>query len=461
VVGAGIAGCVTAYQLARAGLEVLVIERGTQPGVKNLSGGVLYSRVMEDLWPDFVHEAPVERIITRNCLTFLNARSHVSIGYHDERLADPVNAVSVLRARLDAWLGEQCEQAGATVMPGVLVESLVIDGERVTGVRAGDDELRAHVVVAADGVNSLLCRNAGIRSSEPPRHLGLGVKSVIALRRDVLEARFSLNGNERVAYAVVGDCTRGLGGGGFLYTNRESILVGVVVRLDELARSAASSSELHHHFLSHPAIAPRLDGGELVEYGSHLIAEGGRAMVHDLTRPGLVVVGDAAGLTLNTGFTVRGMDLAAGSGIVAAKAIHAALGAGDTSQERLGEYETELDRSFVGRDMKTFAKTPAFLENPRMYGAYGQLVADMLYGIYRLDTSPRRHLVATCLRTLRQSPVKMRELAHDAASAIGALRRLSLARFQSAWPKTDTRSTRCHTSKSTKNSCGRPAPASS
>jgi len=153
----------------------------------------------------------------------------------------------------------------------------------------------------------------------------------------------------------------------------------------------------------------------------HLIEEGGRAMVHDLTRPGLVVVGDAAGLTLNTWFTVRGMNLAAGSGIVAAKTIHAALGAGDTSQECLGEYATELDRSFVGRDMKTFAKTPAFLENPRMYGAYGQLVADMLYGIYRLDTSPRRHLVATCLRTLRQSPVKMREPAHDAASAIGAL----------------------------------------
>jgi electron transfer flavoprotein-quinone oxidoreductase len=213
----------------------------------------------------------------------------------------------------------------------------------------------------------------------------------------------------------------GLGGGGFLYTNRESVSVGVVVRLDELSRSGVSSSDLHDHFLSHPAIAPLLNGGELVEYGCHLIAEGGQAMVHDLTRPGLIVVGDAAGLTLNTGFTVRGMDLAAGSGIAAATTIHAALDADDTSGDRLAEYPAELDRCFVGRDMKTFANAPGYLENPRLYGAYGQLIADVLHSIYNLDTSPRRHLVPTCLGALRRSPIKFRELARDAASAIGAL----------------------------------------
>ena len=104
-----------------------------------------------------------------------------------------------------------------------------------SGIRAGDDELRAHVVVAADGVNSFLCQHAGIRSKEPMRHLALGVKSVIALPREVIEARFTLTGDEGVAYSIVGDCTQGLGGGGFLYTNLDSVSVGVVVRLDELA----------------------------------------------------------------------------------------------------------------------------------------------------------------------------------------------------------------------------------
>ncbi len=418
VVGAGIAGCITAYQLAKGGADVLVVERGAQPGTKNLSGGVLYWRVLEQIWPDFIDRAPVERVITRNCLSFLNAGSQVSIDYRDERLAEPVNAVSVLRARLDPWLAEQCEQAGATVMPGVLVESLMMEGDRVVGIRAGEDELRAHVVVAADGVNSFLSRNAGIRQQDPASNLALGVKSVIAMPSGVLEDRFQLTGNEGAAYAMVGDCTSGLGGGGFLYTNRESVSVGIVVRLDELARSAHSAAELHDHFVSHPALAPFLKGGEPVEYGSHLVAEGGRAMVHDLTRAGLVVVGDAAGLTLNTGFTVRGMDLAAASGIAAAKSIQAALAAGDTSLQALSTYPAELERSFVGLDLKTFAKAPRFLENPRMYEAYGNLAADVLHGIYNLDTSPRRHLLPTGLRALRRSPVKVRQLAGDAVSAI-------------------------------------------
>lgn len=421
VVGAGIAGCVTAYQLATAGHDVLVVERGAQPGAKNLSGGILYCRVMEQVWPGFARRAPVERVITRHCLTFLNARSHVTVDYQDERLASPVNAVSVLRARLDPWLAEQCEQAGATMMPGVLVDSLVTEDGRIAGIRAGGDELRARVVVAADGVNSFLCRNAGIREKEPARHLALGVKSVIALPREVIGERFGLAGDEGVAYAVAGDCTGGLDGGGFLYTNRESVSAGVVVRLDALSRSAASASDLHDRFLAHPAIAPFLEGGEPVEYGCHLIAEGGRAMVHDLTRPGLVVVGDAAGLSLNTGFTVRGMDLAAGSGIAAATTIHAALQAGDAAPQALARYPGELDRCFAGQDMKTFARAPGFLANPRIYQAYGQLAADVLHGVYDLDTSPRRHLLATGLRALRRSPVTMRQLAGDAVSAVRSL----------------------------------------
>src|SRR6185312_12616225 len=112
VIGAGIAGCVAAYQLARQGRSVLLIERGEAPGSKNLSGGVLYSRGIQQVFPDFLAEAPVERRVTRNYISFLNAGSSVAIDYKDARLADPVNAVTVLRAKLDVWLSEKCEQAG-------------------------------------------------------------------------------------------------------------------------------------------------------------------------------------------------------------------------------------------------------------------------------------------------------------------------------------------------------------
>jgi len=118
VIGAGMAGCVTAYQLARQGRSVLLIERGEAPGSKNLSGGVLYSRGIEQVFPGFLDEAPVERRITRNYITFLNAESSVAIDYKDGRLADPVNAVTVLRAKLDAWLADKCSPRTAPPASG-------------------------------------------------------------------------------------------------------------------------------------------------------------------------------------------------------------------------------------------------------------------------------------------------------------------------------------------------------
>lgn len=413
VIGAGVAGCVTAYQLAKKGRSVLLAERGPKPGSKNLSGGIFYCRVMEEIMPGFVAEAPIERHITRNCLSFLSPTSSVNVDYSDQRLAEPVNAVTVLRAKLDEWLAGKCEEAGATLMPGVRVDSLLRNGDQFIGVKAGDDELRCHIVVAADGVNSFICQNAGIRSKEPVKHLATGVKSVIRLPREVIEERFHLNADEGAAYAVVGDCTKGIAGGGFMYTNLDSISIGVVLRLDDLVERGEASSDIHDHFINHPAIQPFLKGGELLEYGCHLVAEGGRAMVHDLTRPGLVVVGDAAGFTLNTGFTVRGMDLAAGSGIAAAKAIDAALAKGDFSQASLDTYKAEIDKTFVGRDMNTYAKAPRFMENPRLYGDYGLLLSDVLYGTYNLDTSPRKRVLPAAAAAFKETPLKVTQVAKD------------------------------------------------
>jgi electron transfer flavoprotein-quinone oxidoreductase len=417
VIGAGVAGCVAAYQLATKGHSVLLAERGPKAGSKNLSGGIFYCRVMEEVMPGFVAQAPVERRITRNCLSFLSPTSFVNLDYRDQRLAQPVNAVSVLRAKLDDWLAGKCEEAGVTLMPGIKVDSLIKNGEQFVGIKAGDDELRCRVVVAADGVNSLICQNAGIRSQEPAKHLAVGVKSVIRLPREVIEQRFNLTGDEGAAYAIVGDCTRGIAGGGFMYTNLDSISIGVVLRLDDLVARGETSSDIHDGFVNHPAIQPFLQGGELLEYGCHLIAEGGRAMVHDLTRPGLVVVGDAAGFTLNTGFTVRGMDLAAGSAIVAVKAIDAALRAGDFSQPALDVYKAELDRSFVGQDMNTFAKAPNFMENPRLYGDYGALLSDVLYRIYNLDTSPRKRVLPTAMDAFNHSPLSAVQVVKDVLAA--------------------------------------------
>ncbi|OFT40122.1 oxidoreductase [Actinomyces sp. HMSC08A01] len=421
VIGGGISGAVCAYLLASQEKEVLLIERGVEPGSKNLSGGVFYCRVMQEIFPNFIEEAPIERKITRNCISFLNKESFVNVDYWDGRLAEPVNAVTVLRAKFDPWLSQQCEEAGVTVMPGIKVDSLVKEDGRYIGVRAGEDELKARVIIAADGVNSFISKDEGLRDREPKENLAVGVKSVIQLGEDRIRERFNLNEDEGAAYAIVGDCTEGVAGGGFMYTNKESVSIGIVARLDDIEKKGKVSSDLHDHFLSHPAIAPFLKDGELLEYGCHLVAEGGAKMQHDLVHPGLIVIGDAAGFTLNTGFTVCGMDLAAGSAQAAARAVLAALDKKDYSKEALSAYITEYESMFVGKDMKTYAGAPEFLENDEMYGEVGELVANVLYGVYNHDLTPRKHLVKAAWDAFKESPLKLTKLAKIAVQGMRSM----------------------------------------
>ena len=206
-----------------------------------------------------------------------------------------------------------------------------------------------------------------------------------------------------------------------MYTNRDSVSIGIVANVPALEYGNYVVTDVHDHFLEHPAIAPFLEGGELIEYGCHMIAEGGAKMQHDLVRPGLVVIGDAAGFTLNTGFTVRGMDLAAGSAQAAAAAIGEALDAGDFSQDRLESYVAEYEKTFVGADMATYARAPEFLESPEMYGKLGEMLADVFHGVYNLDLTPRKHILPTAWDAVKGSGMKLGRLARIAYQAVRAL----------------------------------------
>jgi electron transfer flavoprotein-quinone oxidoreductase len=212
-----------------------------------------------------------------------------------------------------------------------------------------------------------------------------------------------------------------VGGGGFLYTNVDSLSIGVVLRLDDLTAKKKVATDVFDHFVEHRFIAPYLEGGELLEYGCHLVAEGGMSMVGEIAMDGMVVVGDAAGLTLNTGLTVRGMDLAVGSAVAAAEGVGSALDRKDTSKEGLAGYRERLFSSYAGQDMKTYARAPSFLERERMYKEYGELFANVLYGEFNLDTQPRRRLLSVARKSLAQSPLKMLQLVRDGIAGARAL----------------------------------------
>lgn len=422
VVGAGLAGCAAAIKLAREGLEVVLIERGPYPGSKNLSGGVLYGQVLNELLPEYWEEAPVERYITNQVVSFMTPDASINLDFKSQVFAEkPYNGFSVLRGKFDRWFGEKAEEAGAMLVPGIRVDRLIKDGDRVVGVVAGDEEMYADVVVAADGANSFLAQEAGLRGRIETSHLAVGVKELIGLPRETIEERFNLTGDEGVAYGLVGYVTKGVPGGGFLYTNKESISIGVVAHLDELIETGVKPAELMDSFLAHPSIQPLIRGGKLLEYGAHLVPEGGLAMVPRLFMSGLLLTGDAAGLSVNNGLVVRGMDLAIGSGICAADAILEAKAKGDFSAQTLSVYQQKMENSFVLKDMRTYAGAPDFMKAPRMYEAYPQMLANILERIYRQDAKPKAHIRSDVIAGFKESKVSLLDLMKDGMKGVSAL----------------------------------------
>ena len=422
VVGAGPAGCAAAYRMATAGLAVVLIDRGVTPGSKNLSGGVLYSAVLNELLPDFYRDAPVERHISRHSTTFLTEDSSCSLDYRSTTLATPpYNAFSVLRTKFDAWFAGVAEEAGAFVMSGILVDEPLAEDGVIVGVRAGDETLRARAVVAADGANSFLAQAAGLRSRNKPHDIALGVKGIVKLPRETIEERFGLTGDEGAACAFVGDVTRGLAGGAFVYTNIDTLSVGMVIRLDDLIASGVKSSQLLQDFLVHPLVQPLVRDGVLAEYGAHLVPEGGAEMTGRLFTDGMLVAGDAAGFAINTGFVVRGMDLAIGSGVCAADTIIEAHRVGDFSARSLGAYHDRLRASFVLKDLHTYARTPHLLDRHRLYTTYPQFLTQVFHDIFHTDGTPRDHLVTTTRRAMKQSGLTTAAFAGDALAAARAL----------------------------------------
>ncbi len=406
VVGAGLAGLAAAWTLAGEGVEVVVLERGDYPGSKNLSGGRIYLNPVRDLFPGLWDEAPLERAIVREGATLMARNRSFTFHYTGSELPiEKPQSYSVLRSKFDRWFSERVEERGGMILAKTLVTDVIRENGKIAGVIAGGDELGADVVIACDGVLSLIPEKAGLRAPGRPHDNAVGVKELIQLDAAVINDRFQAADGEGAAHLFAGDITRGLFGGGFLYTNRDSISLGLVVSIGDIAKEEAAGDvpALFESFKVRPEIEPLIRGGKTVEYGAHVIPEGGYRALSRLHGDGILVAGDSAGFALNLGFTVRGMEYALASGCFAAKAVIEAKKAGRFDAATLAVYRKILEESFVLQDFKTFQETPRVLSNPHLFGHYPELMGNLLRDLYAIPAGPKSPIFTTLRRHLTLS----------------------------------------------------------
>jgi electron transfer flavoprotein-quinone oxidoreductase len=418
VVGAGPAGATAALTLARAGREVVLLERGPFPGAKNMYGGVVYPRVLDALLPAWWEEAPIQRWVTRRSTVVLTGSQAMTVDYRTEAWGEPpYNGATAYRPDWDAWLAGKAEAEGARLVCSTTVTGLLRDGRRVLGVRTDrpGGELTARVVVAADGVNSFLAKEAGLYRDIDPGNYTVGVKETLALPKEVIDERFGVRGRHGVDIEIIGG-TGGVPGGGFLYTNLDTLAVGLVLHVPALAAQQRRPEDLIADLKAHPAIAPLVEGGELKEYSAHLIPEAGWDMMPELGCPGLLVTGDAAALCLAAGIWLEGVNFAMASGMAAAQVIDRAMTMGTVAGADLPDrYREDLVGTFVLQDHRKLRGIHHLILSDRVQRQYPRLAANVVERMFRVDNPERKPGLRHILRDeRRRAGLRWRDLARDA-----------------------------------------------
>jgi len=357
VVGAGPAGMATALELARQDVETLVLERGAYPGSKNATGGIIYGQTntphnLDEVVPDLHDEAPLERPIDRykfHCLAGDKVKSFdlSDLHHHNHKWS-----YTVLRSKFDRWLGERTHEAtreaGGGLLSNVRVNGPLVENGEIVGVETEElDPIEADLVVAADGATSEMVRQAGLRDWEEPEDWFQGAKVVLDLPRDAIEDNFHIDEDEGEAHLFAGNIFEGVRGGGFLYTNDDTLSIGTVFHLDSLADNGTEPHRLMDQLLEHPLIQDWVgEDAEEVEYSAKLIPDGKKMLVEQPYRGRMVAVGDAAGQLQAQGPIIKGMNLGITAGMIAARSFAEAQD--KNSPETVGpRYHQALEESYV------------------------------------------------------------------------------------------------------------------
>ncbi|QSR89465.1 FAD-dependent oxidoreductase [Methylacidiphilum caldifontis] len=393
VVGAGPGGTAAAYTLAKAGLNVIQLERGEYPGSKNVQGAVLYAHSLEKMIPDFRKDAPLERFVAEQRIWIVDGDSYVGTTHRANSLNwQTADRYTILRAQFDRWFSKKAQEAGVLLICETTVTDLIKENNRVIGVRTDREEgdLYADVVILADGVNSLLARKAGFRRDILPHEVALGVKETVFIAQETLENRFGVVDNQGVAIEIVGTITQGMLGTAFLYTNKESVSIGMGCLLADLKKKNIPPFEFLESLKNHPAIKPLISGGETKEYAAHLIPEGGYHGIPQIYGEGWMVVGDAA-MFVNS-IHREGSNLAMETGMLAAQTvIEIKKRGGAFNKEQLSLYRDKLENSFVLKDLRKYRKFHSvFRTNTHFLTTYPQIVNSSFFSLLKVDGTDKK-----------------------------------------------------------------------
>ena len=388
VVGGGPAGIACAVTIARAGHEVILIERGSFSGSKNVFGGAIYAQPTREIFPNFEKEAPIERLNVEHKFAILGEDDSTVISYRHKDLRN--TGYSVIRGKFDRWMAEEARKAGVIIAEETVVKELLIENEKVVGVKTELEEYYSDIVVLADGVNSLLAKQIGFRETIEPKDVALSVKEVIKLDREKINERFNLTDDEGCVYEIFGGPMKGMLGLGFLYTNKDSVSIGLGVGLDALCDKNLKPYELLDKLKEHPSISPLIKDGELLEYSAHLIPEGGYKKIPTLSGAGVMIAGDAAMLVNNLHW--EGTNLAMISGKLAGETAVTALAKCDFSEKMLAKYPEALEKSFVMKDLRTYRNLmdEAHNRSDSFMGYYFKEVNGFFNMFTTVDSIPKR-----------------------------------------------------------------------